>query len=72
MLTVLGFCHSFGRQNPGFVCCYPYARVDAKPGFGKIMRKTGCDPGKIHRSLLGAPGGTGFWRDHTLLFAYNL
>ena len=33
MLTVLGFCHSFGRQNPDFVCCYHYARVDDKPGF---------------------------------------
>ena len=33
MLTVLGFCHSFGRQNPGFVCCYPYARENDKPGF---------------------------------------
>ena len=33
LLTVLGFCHSFGRQNPGFVCCYPYARENANPGF---------------------------------------
>ena len=49
MLTVLGFCHSFGRQNPGFVCCYPYARVDAKPGFGNIIWN--FDSGNIHDTL---------------------